>query len=108
LGLLYRCAELTRANGYDYFAIQEGGLSSTTTDVQTAGHYQGTTQAYGNTTYTSGTYTPGMTIPVTRHRGSVVIKLYKEGDRPSDPRMYKAESLIKIIGPQIGASKEGS
>jgi len=102
--LLYRCAQLAKEQGYDYFAILGGQMSTSTSTYQTAGTYSGTTQVYGNTAYSQGTYTPGATIPINRHRGEARIKLYKEGSQHSGDSVFSAEKLMKYVGPKIGIS----
>ncbi|MDP8240558.1 MAG: hypothetical protein P9X24_15810 [Candidatus Hatepunaea meridiana] len=107
--LLFRCAELTKFNGYDYFIILASNLNVTKGSIELPGHYHSTTtiQAYNSGDYihgtgtTSGTYSPGQSIPYSKYRKSAIIKMF-QGDKPDDnPNAFDANSLLKYLTPNI-------
>jgi hypothetical protein len=110
LFLLYRCAQVTKQYGYDYFIVSDGGTDDKTSFVNTSSTYNSTTTASafggGNTAFgsshTFGSISPGQTIPIHKYAGDALIKMYK-GQKPSnDPNAYDAEETIKYLGPQLG------
>lgn len=98
--LLYRCAELTAQQGYDYFVILDGGTDSDRMYYQTQGTYSGTTTFSGRTAYSRGAYTPGMNIPITRHSGTVTIKMY-QGQKPDVAGAYQAKEIMGYLRKQF-------
>jgi hypothetical protein len=107
--LLYRCAEITRDSGFDYFVLLREEATSSQSVEQTPGHYTarttGSAQAYDGGAYgastTTGTYSPGTQIAVTRHGASARIRAFK-GARPSeDPNAFAADSVLKYLAPQV-------
>lgn len=108
--LLYRCAELTAANGYDYFLILDSGTEgSTSTHWITPGSYSSqttaTATAVGNTAFgtatTSGTYTPPTAIQFNRYGAAAVIRAFS-GERPQTlPNAFVAADVLRYMGPRI-------
>jgi len=97
--LLFRCAELTVERDYDFFVIFNSKDESSQFAYTTPGSYSSTTNVVGSTAYTHGQYSPGTTIPITKHRATVIIKLFK-GQKPDFPLVYNARMLIKNLRSQ--------
>ena len=111
--MLYRCAEVTVAAGYDYFVVVGGSLSpeevsyTTTTPGKYGSQTTGSAMGFGNmamgSAQTTGTYTPPTTETYTDYKAdtSVRIKGFK-GEKPTDaPNAYDAHEVIKHLGPTI-------
>ena len=107
--LMYRCAELTVETGYDYFVIVWGSTDARHGLVTTPGTYTssttGSAMAYGNTAYgssaTTGIYTPGQTLIITKHDGTATIKVFK-GAKPLDnPNAFVAKEVLQYLSPHI-------
>ena len=97
LYLLYRCAELTTQQGYDYFVIIGQEANSQTGFLTTPGSFQANTSG----SRTTGTMSPGFMIPISFPSASAVIKVYK-GDKPSDhPAAFNAKELLEYLGPKV-------
>lgn len=103
--LLYRCAELTRDAGYDYFVIADQSTESTSSTGP--GQYVGNTYSNrtrsGNWTtgqaMTSGTYFPG--VVGTAYGATALIKVYK-GEKPEgNPLAYDAQEVLQHLGPGV-------
>jgi len=97
LYLLYRCAEVTQHDGYDYFVVTNGDTEAKT----------GYVSNYTATTYNSGigsaqTFGAGTATPIRKYGTDAMIKMFK-GHKPSDdPNAYDAEETIKYLGPELG------
>ena len=72
----------------------------------TAGTYSSNTTASafgtGNMAFgqaqTTGTFYPGQSIPYTKHRSEVMIKMFK-GQKPNDnPDVFDAHELVHYLG----------
>src|SRR6266851_614035 len=106
LYLLYRCAEVTRQYGYDYFVITRGDTEARTSYLS---NYSATTTASafgtGNAAFASAqTYGSGATIPVHKYGTDAFIKMFK-GPKPSnDLNAYDARETLQYLGPQLGLS----
>ena len=98
--LLFRCAELTAQNGFDYFAIIDSKAENRQAFVTTPGNYSSTTSFYGNTAYTQGRFTPGTTTPINKHVATVVIKVFK-GVKPNITGAFNARELINNLRSQV-------
>jgi hypothetical protein len=104
--LLRRCAEVTLSDGYDYFVIVDKNEDTIHGLIDTPGSYSSNTSATaigsGNMAFgqahTSGTFSPGQSIPYAKHRSEVMIKMFK-GQKPSDDsRAFDAHELVHFLG----------
>ncbi len=106
LYLLYRCAEVTRQYGYDYFIVSSGDTEAKTAYVSS---YSANTtgSAYATENYAFGsaqTFGSGSTIPIHKYGTEAMIKMFK-GQKPSnDPNAYDAQETLRYLGPQLGLS----
>jgi hypothetical protein len=103
---LYRAAELTIENGFDFFVISNGANNSSSMAMAMPGASTSrtTVNAYGSTAYarTTTTYAPTTVVPIVFPNSTLVIKSFK-GTKPEGvASAYDARSLIKHLGPQIG------
>jgi hypothetical protein len=106
LYLLYRCAEVTRQYGYDYFVVTSGGTEG---KVSYLSNYSATTaaSAYGTgnsafgSAHTSGS---GTTIPINKYGTDAMIKMFKGHKPPDDPNAYDARETLQYLGPQLKLS----
>jgi hypothetical protein len=104
--LLRRCAEVTLADGYDYFVIVDKDDEAVHGAINTPGSYSSNTSAtvmgsrnvaFGQA-HTTGTFNPGQSIPYTKHRSEVMIKMFK-GQKPrDDTRAFDAHELEHYLG----------
>lgn len=109
--LLYRCAEVTRNNGYDYFIITSTSTSPMNVNVATRTSYNGYVTeppklytAYNKTesyrsSYISGT---GCTYPgdycKEQHKVVAIIKMFRGNVPPDAARAYNANDVIAHNG----------
>ena len=106
---LYRAAELTVENGFDFFVIVSKGNHSTTGAMTMPGASTSRTtiSGYGSTAYarTTTTYGPSVVIPMSYPRVALVIKAYK-GEKPANaPETFDARVVMKYLAPQIGVQQ---
>ena len=104
LHALYRAAELTASNGFDYFVIVSGANNSTTMAMVTPGSSTSrtTVNAYGTAT-TNTTYAPATVVPIVLPNSTIVIKAFAGAKPPDLANAYDARDTMKYLGPQIGA-----
>ena len=107
--LLYRCAQITDQNGYDYFIMVDKDTEVKQGSVNTPGSFNsystGSATIYGNSvqgsSVTNGTYSPGQTIHYRKYHASTMIKVFK-GEKPKDnPLAFNAKEIIQFLGPKI-------
>lgn len=99
---LYRAAELTVENGYDFFVIVSDAQNPAGMSMAMPGSSNTTINSYGSRATATTTYTPGAIVPVVFPNSSLTIKSFK-GSKPTDnPRAYDARSVMTYLGPQIG------
>ncbi len=107
--LLYRSAQVTVGDGYDYFVLTSGDTEARHGAISTPSTYSSTTSASafasGNSAFgnsqTFGVVNPGQTISYTKYGANAVIKMFK-GKKPSDdPQAYDAHEVIQYMGPGI-------
>lgn len=113
--LLYRCAEVTAAAGYDYFVVVGASTGGTPIYWSIPGHYHSTTQFSGatssvgsatefsGTASTTGTYSPPREMRLgQRLTSSAVIKAFK-GEKPADsPSAFDSHEVLQYLGPSVG------
>lgn len=102
--LLFRSAELTLQQGYDYFV-----MSGTDTEAQT--RYQQTVSAFGG--YGWYSHYPGFDVgvsnayPITEYQAQAYITMYK-GKRPDDAASaFDARQVRENLGPLIRYPEKG-
>ncbi len=99
--LLYRCAELTAEAGYDYFILAGADTGAEHLSIAMPGHYSGTTTGSAGFATTTGTYTPGPVLPVTKFNASAIIKAF-HGEKPADnPAAFNAREVLQYLGPTV-------
>lgn len=106
---LYRAAELTVENGFDYFVIVSSVSNPTsmamtmpsTSTSQTSINTYGSTGTATTTTH----YAPTTVVPLVFPNSTLVIKSFK-GAKPADQaNAYDAREVMKYLGPQIGVGQ---
>lgn len=101
--LLFRAAEITKANGYDHFIIA-------TEDTEPTTRYRGTYDGFGG--YGSFGYwrggpfigagaTYGDAYPVTRYTSFADIVLMRGPKDPANTRAFSADEVLSKIGPTL-------
>ncbi len=107
--LLYRCAQVTAGDGYDYFVLTSGDTEARHGPISTPSTYSSTTtasafasgnSAFGNS-QTFGVVNPGQTMSYTKYGANTVIKMFKGRKPPEDPQAYDAHEVIQYMGPNI-------
>ena len=105
LHALYRAAELSAANGFDYFVIVSGANNSTSMAMVTPGTSTSQTNVNLNrstaTANTTTRYSPTTVVPIVLPNSTIVIKTFK-GVKPDVANAYDARETMKYLGPQIG------
>ena len=102
---MYRAAELTVENGYDYFVIANDSKNPTGMTMNMPGSSYTSINSFGNTATARTTYTPGASIPMVFPNSTLAIKSFK-GNKPTDaPNAYDARSVMTYLGPQIGVDR---
>ncbi len=103
---LYRAAELTVENGFDFFIIASGANSSTSMAMAmpSSSTSNTTVNAYGSTAYarTTTTYAPTTVMPVVFPNSTLIIKSFKGAKPEGVPNAYDAHAVMKYLGPQLG------
>lgn len=107
---LLRCAELTRANGFDWFLVVDGGTEAKDTQVHSGSFNSSSTSgvaginSLGNVDYgstTTGWTSPSMTTSIRKYDAGVVIKMFS-GEKPDEAwNAYTAADVIETLGPQV-------
>jgi len=108
LYLLYRCAEVTQEDGYDYFVVTSGGTDAATSYLS---NYSSNTTASaigtGNSAFASAqTYGSGATIPVRKYGTDAMIKMFKGQKPASNQNAYDARETLQYLGPQLGLTAD--
>jgi hypothetical protein len=103
---MYRAAEITVENGFDFFVIVSNAAGARSGTVAIPGQTYSNTNVnvYGNTAYarTTTTTAPTVYMPMTLPNSTLMIKSFK-GEKPAgDPNVYDARSVMKFLGPNIG------
>lgn len=106
---LYRAAELTVENGFDYFIVGNAANNSRSISMVTPGSSTSNTtiNSYGSTAYANTTtrYSPSTIVPIELPNSTLVIKAFK-GTKPDGvSTAYDAKSVIKYLGPQVLGEK---
>ena len=106
---LYRAAELTVENGFDFFVIASGAKNSTSMAMVIPGNSTSNTtvNAYGSTAYakTTTTYAPTTVVHMVFPNSTLIIKSFKGIKPDGAPNAYDAHSVMKYLGPQIGVEQ---
>lgn len=92
---LYRCAELTRDKGFDYFA-----LISRTPPQGAAAHPQGESTALARGGAPVYTFVPGGTIRTWSARGVIELRKGQPGDLDEGPA-FAAKEVLSLLGPSV-------
>lgn len=110
--LLYRCAELTKKKGFNYFVIssvheaQNNSQFTTPTTVSSSatgynngniygsrygGSFNGGFNSFGAANVNT-VVTPGSTYNITRYQDAVIIKMFE--NNKNAPNVFKADSIL--------------
>jgi hypothetical protein len=106
LYLLYRCAEVTRQYGFNYFIIDSGDTEARTSYII---HNSSTTNASASSTgnYAFGsaqTSGIGTVTSVHKYGTDAMIHMFSGTKPPNNPNAYDAGETIQYLGPQLGLS----
>lgn len=106
---LYRAAELTVENGFDYFIIASGsnGATSMAMAIPGASTSNTTVNVYGSTAYakTTTTSAPTTVVPMAFPNSTLTIKSFKGAKPDGVANTYDARAVMKYLGPQIGIAQ---
>ena len=104
---MLRCAELTKMNGFRYFATVSENVDTKTgsfvtpTNTTTRTNITGSAYSAGNTTYGSATGTSRSTTTggqtITFRKSTVNIRIVMLDEKPKDIMSYNARFIIKNI-----------
>lgn len=106
---LYRSAEVTLADGFDYFIIFSGKTHKDENTYTTADSYHEFTKEekkHGKKIKVKeGYYEPGETIDVISFKSGMIIKMY-HGKKPSNlVNAFDAHEIIKYLTPAVKPEK---
>lgn len=105
---MYRAAELTVENAFDYFVIASGAANSTGMAMVIPGSSTSYGHISGNTATVRTYSTPTTVVPVVFPNSSLIIKTFK-GAKPTQlANAYDARELMRYLGPQIGVSSNSA
>ena len=98
---LYRCAELTKSKGYDYFVIASTPVRGSSDAARAAVAYAGEYNEIEPTAAGAPTfvYIPGGTIRTYSANG--YIELYRGKPDSDNPRAFRAADVIRDLGPEV-------
>lgn len=103
LYLLYRAAEITVAEQYDFFVVYD---KETTADVRYDNVQPAVYGAYGGYRRWGTGLSWNQTVQTsTDYSAMFFINLYKGEPPANDPRAYKAQEVLTNIGPKIKRPK---
>ena len=106
--LLYRCAELTVQNGYDYFIVVREDSEARTDTHTTPTTFSAKTTHFGFGSKTTGSVNPGQTFRSRKYSGMAMIKLFR-GEKPVDrPTAYNAQELMQVLQRQYSELRKAS
>jgi hypothetical protein len=109
LALMYRCAQVTLQDGFDYFLIVNSDTEAKQGIHQTAVQYvsntSGSAMGMGNMAFgsamTTGTYYPVHTYTTTKFGSEAVIKMFKGQKPQDDPNAFDAHDVVAHLGPDM-------
>lgn len=106
---LYRAAELTIENGFDFFVIVNDANNSTSMAMTMPGSSTSNTtvNSYGSTAYarTTTTYAPTAIMPLVFPNSTIIIKSFKGAKPDGVVNAYDAHAVMKYLGPQLGVAQ---
>ena len=102
---LYRSAEVTLEDGFDYFVVTSGKTHKNVDTITTGGEYHEFTKEekkHGKKVKEkSGYYQPPETTDIVSFRSGMIIKMY-HGKKPANlPNAYDAHQIIQYMTPSI-------
>jgi len=104
--LLYRCAEVTRDSGYDYFIVLNPATQDSHGVLTPTGTFGSVKSLAAAPVPTQGSYFPGQTISSTSYGATTLIRM-GTGKKPAqNVAAYNAQEVIEYVGPQINESAE--
>jgi hypothetical protein len=99
--LLYRCAEVTRDAGYDYFVALNPSTEAREGSFNTPGSFSSTTSFLRGAAVTHASYFPSQTISFTFYGATTLIRMGR-GPKPTENlAAFNAREVIEYMGPQI-------
>ena len=106
---LYRAAELTVENGFDYFVIvtRTNNPTSMAMAIPGPGTSNTTVNDNGSTAYarTTTTTAPTTVVPMVFPNSTLTIKSFRGSKPEGVPNAYDARAVMKYLGPQIGVEQ---
>lgn len=101
-GLLYRAAQLTKANGYDHFVVVTQETEPTTRYRSTFTGYEGFGHFHRNWGWGGGFDTAyGDSYPITNYSAYADIVMQKGKKDMSDVKAFSADEVLAKLGPVI-------
>ncbi|MSR14231.1 MAG: hypothetical protein EXR86_06625 [Gammaproteobacteria bacterium] len=101
--LLFRMAELTVSQGYDYFIVSDNDTESNTVYMQTMTGYDSFDPFYPRfwprTAFVTGTATP-----ITNYKALAYVVMFKGPKPEADPSAYEAREVQNSLGPLVRAA----
>jgi hypothetical protein len=104
--LLYRCAEVTRDAGYDYFIALNPSTEARQGSFSTPGSFSSTTSFLKGAAFTHASYFPGQTITFTSYGATTLIRMGRGPKPVENLGAFNAREVIEYMGPQIHETSE--
>ena len=106
--LLYRCAEVTRDAGYDYFIALNPRTEARQRSFSNPGGSSSVTSFSPGSAVTRASYLPDQTVAFTSYGATILIKMGRGHKPPENADAFNAREVIEFMGPQIHESIEDS
>jgi hypothetical protein len=98
--LLFRMAELTISQGYDYFIVSDNDTESNTVYMQTMTGYDSFDPFYPRY-WPRSTFATGMATPITNYKALAYVVMFK-GTKPElEPSAYDAREVQQSLEPIV-------
>jgi hypothetical protein len=104
--LLYRCAEVTRDAGYDYFIALNSSTETNQGSITTPGSFSSITSFAKGAAVTHASYFPGQTINFTSYGATTLIRMGKGPKPVENLAAFNAKEIIEYLGAQIQETTE--
>ncbi len=98
--LLFRIAELTLSQGFDYFVLSDNDTEANTTYMETMSGYDSFDPFYPRF-WPRTTFASGSAIPITNYKAQAYVLMFKGTKPESDANAYDAHEVQTSLAPSI-------
>lgn len=105
--MLLRTAELTLAQGYDYFVLDDSDTERQTYYLQSTSAYGPLDPFYGCMWPRSG-FALSSATPITNYKAQAYVVMFKGGKPPLELKAFDARDVQRSLAPQVRGTPGGS